>query len=248
MEALPPGSLIPMDAFTAHAPVSVDVVYAQADHPRNIFGQAIYRPGARLWLHEDLARVVLLAARTLQDRAGWSLELKDGLRPVEAQQAMQQTAIVQANPHWYEPGPRRLLSPPGQGAHPRGMAIDVCVRGPDGGEIDMGTPFDYLTEDRENNPAARAYRDLPEEILTRRALLETAFTDAGERLSLPVVPLPSEWWDFRFPPETYNLYAPVHDSHYPPWMRMTGASGSTDGEMLFDKKARDILNSLDGYL
>ena len=42
------------------------------------------------------------------------------------QTAMGKTQIVKDNPDWLEE-PNRMVSPPGNGAHPRGMAIDVCV-------------------------------------------------------------------------------------------------------------------------
>lgn len=199
----------------------VDLVYADAAHPDNIFGTAVYRADARLRLHRELAVIVGEAAGLIRARWGGTLVLKDGLRTVEAQAAMLETPIVRANPAWIAEGPSRLLSPPGCGGHPRGMAVDATVAGPDGAEWDMGTPFDFLTTDPALNPAARAYAALPSEILENRRRLEEAFTDGAARLGRTVVPLPAEWWDFRLPAAVAEQYAPLSDSDLPPAMRMT---------------------------
>ncbi len=112
-------ALVPMNVFAAAGePVQIDLVYADADHPENIFKTALYHPDAVLSLHCDLARIVLLAARSLHKKHGWVLVLKDGLRTIEAQARMMETEIVRQNPQWLiEP---RMLSSPGQGGHPRG--------------------------------------------------------------------------------------------------------------------------------
>jgi D-alanyl-D-alanine dipeptidase len=245
-------ALIPMDLFVGKAPVTVDLVYANPVHARNIFARALYHPSARLWLHEDLARIVLGAAWYLNVTHGWTLELKDGLRTVEAQRLMQENDLVQANPQWSEPGEKRLLSPPGAGAHPRAMAVDVCVLNDNGDEIDMGTPFDYLTRDPHDNPAARNYTNLPDDIIRHRRQLEEGFTLSAQSLNLPIVLLSSEWWDFRFPADLYNQYEALSDAVLPPYMQMTGRPSNPvtpdDLQAGFDKRAEDILNDLDENL
>jgi len=75
----------------------------------------------------------------LNDGHGWTLIVKDCLRPIEAQAKMVETPIVKANPHWIvEP---RFLSSPGQGGHPRGMAVDLDAINADGAPVDFGTCF-----------------------------------------------------------------------------------------------------------
>lgn len=210
-----------MDIYETSHKLRIDLVYADAAHPENIFGTNIYRKDARLWLHREFADVVLLAAKIVNERWGGTLVLKDGLRTTEAQQAMQETDIVKANPQWSAEGPNRLLSPPGRGGHPRGMAVDATIAGPDGTEWDMGTPFDHLTTDPANNPAARAYKDLPPHVLENRRKLQDAFTEAAAHLGVEILPLPAEWWDFRFPADYSNRFAPISDKDLPPAMRMT---------------------------
>ncbi len=136
-----PADLVPMDLFTEGFPVRIDLVYARERHPDNIFGK-IYHDKARLWTHKDLAAITLLASNICHERYGLYFSLRDSLRTKEAQTLMQQADIVRRNPHWCEE-PNRLLSPPGAGAHPRGMAMDLVLEDKDGGLIDMGTPFDY---------------------------------------------------------------------------------------------------------
>src|SRR5690606_15226 len=57
-----PGVLVEVDDFAATHPLRVDPGYAQAAHPDNMFGEAIYRPGARMWAHRLFAPVILRAA------------------------------------------------------------------------------------------------------------------------------------------------------------------------------------------
>lgn len=207
MRRIDPHSLIPMDVFKDE-PIKTDIVYANGSHPENIFGINAYHPQARMILHRDLARIVISAARLLHNRDGWTLILKDGLRPVEAQERQMNTDIVRANPQWLkEP---RLLSPPGMGAHPRGMAIDVAAEDSNGVPVDMGTVFDTMTE-----KSARAFADFPQNILQNRKILEHAFTDAATLLGLPLVPLASEWWDFRLSRAHYDDFAPISDDDLP---------------------------------
>lgn len=210
-----------MDIYETDHPVRIDLVYADAAHPENIFKTALYRPGARLWLHRDLADIMLRAATIIHDSWGGVLVFKDGLRTIEAQAAMQQTPIVKANPQWSADGPDRLLSPPGCGGHPRGMAVDVTVADEQGREWDMGTAFDHLTADPADNPAARAYSALPPPVLENRRRLEDSILQAAAERGREILPLPAEWWDFRFPASYSEQFTPLSDDDLPPAMRMT---------------------------
>ncbi len=216
-----PDDLVAMDIYEKSHPVRIDLVYADAAHKENIFKTALYKKDARLLLHKEFAAVVLRAAQIINDKWGGVLVLKDGLRPVDAQQGMQETDIVKRNPQWLAPGPQRLLSSPGVGGHPRGMAVDATIANPDGTEWDMGTAFDHLTTDPSNNPAARDYKDFPDEVLENRKKLQDAFMQAADELGVEVLPLKSEWWDFRFPAKYSEQFAPLSDADLPPAMRMT---------------------------
>lgn len=219
--AIPPEDLVAMDTLAARTPLRIDIVYAQAQHPENIFGLALYRPEARLWLHRDFAEIVALAAKRCHDEHGYVFVLKDGLRTVEAQALMQETEIVKANPHWTQE-PNRLLSPPGKGGHPRGMAVDIVLETKNGALVDMGTRFDHLTKDPAINPARRGFPDISDTAKKNRQILEDFMVAAAQDLNRPLLPLPSEWWDFRFPGSYSEQFAPISDRDLPPAMRMTG--------------------------
>ena len=210
-KTISPFDLIPMDIFTQDFPSKIHLAY-QKDEPPNIFGK-IYPDEARLWLHKDLAAIVLLASQRVEQH---SLILYDGLRTVEAQALMSQSDIVKDNPHWLEE-PGRLLSPPGGGAHPRGMAIDLSVIDKRGELLDMGTDFDFLAEDSSpaHNPAHREYPHINEVVQANRDLLTQAMVSAASDLGLQILPLPQEWWDFRFPADIYEAYEPLSDAEVP---------------------------------
>ena len=219
MEKLNPALMVPMDMFEYTGWLRVDLAYAGAES----FCGVIYRPEARLWLHEDLAAIALLAARRAFEQHGLALVLYDGLRTVTAQEAMLETPIVKANPHWLA-GESRVLSSPGLGGHPRGMAVDVSLEESGGALLDMGTAFDEFPSGGSGPDTNRAHRDyakLPEEVLANRRLLQTLMTGATATLGMHLLPLPVEWWDFRFYPDIINSWAPLDDRDLPPQMRMT---------------------------
>lgn len=216
---IPATDLIAMDTVAATAPLRVDLVYAQAAHPENLFGEAIYAPQARLWLHRDLADIVLLAARNCFNAHGLVFVLKDGLRPVEAQEKIVATAIVRANPHWLAEA-TRMFALPGHGGHPRGMAIDLTLETATGQPVDMGTPFDYMPSPGGENPARRDYPDLSDDAKRNRKVLEDFMVAAAGQLNRPLFLLPSEWWHYQSPKTVLETYAPVRDRDLPPTMRM----------------------------
>jgi D-alanyl-D-alanine dipeptidase len=223
-----------MEAFEEGFPIKIDLVYSDGDHPENIFKTSVYRKGSKLWLHKDLAKVVLFASEIANKDLGYVLVLKDGLRTVDAQEIIYNTDIVQSNPHWTQEGPNRLLSPPGKGAHPRGMAIDLCLMNRAGEYLDMGTPFDYLSPDPGANPAHRNYKDFPDFILQNRAYLKNIIVSASYKMKCPLIPLDSEWWDFRYPAGLYEAYEPLYDKDLPYEMRMTDVSEDAGSEPIPD--------------
>lgn len=215
-KTIPPDNLICMNLHAATHHFRVDLAYARDDNL--LFGERIYKKDTTLWLHKDLARVVLTAAMTCYQDHHLRFVLYDGLRTVEAQEKMMQTKRAQENPHWMEPP--RLLSPPGAGGHPRAMAIDIGLESLDGQLIDMGTPFDFLADSPhvDKNPAHRQYQH-PENIMKNRQILDTCMMMAALAENTEITMLPEEWWDYRLPSETYNLYKPLSDQHLREEMR-----------------------------
>lgn len=252
MKSLDINDLIPMDLFSSDSPLGIEVMYAG---PLSFCGP-VYRPDARLSLHRDMAEVVLLTAHLLQQRANGTLMLYDGLRTTTVQALICDTPIVKAHPHWTAEGPLRMFAPPGKGGHPRGMAVDVSVRAPDGTLWDMGTIVDALPAggaDRDTNPAHREYPQLRPLVRRNRDLLTNAFIEAAELLGRVIRPLPTEWWDFRFPDDIYNAYAPLSDADVPPSLRLSdqvpenkGAGERPAGH--YQALAADIRARLQPYL
>lgn len=237
--------LIAFDMFRDDFPIAIDCVYADATHPENFFKTALYKKEARIWGHIDVVAITLLASRIIHEQAHYITQIKDCLRPIEAQRAMGETDIVKQNPHWLSP-PVQLISKPGMGGHPRGMAVDIVLIDNNGQAVDMGTPFDYFTPDPDNNPAARDFKDLPQEILDNRALLENAMVKAAHLLGHEIMPLPEEWWDFRFLPSVYNQYDPLSDTDLPSMMRMCDTQAptfDTDESLLLQHK-KNIVKKL----
>ncbi len=243
MKKIEENALVPMELFSGQFPLSVQLAYARDEAP-NIFGQ-IYAGNAHLWLHRDLAKVVLLAAKIAHQRSGVSFVLYDGLRTSDAQEKMALSPIVKANPQWMEEP--RLLSPPGSGAHPRGMAIDISLMDADGKLKDMGTDFDHLSENphQDYNRAHRNYRALTDEHKQNRAILDDAMMAAANKLGLPLYLLPQEWWDFRMPADVYGVYAPLADADLPLEMRMVSAETIADFEEKYRPRADELADEID---
>ncbi len=215
---IPATHLICMDPLAAHFSFRVELAYAREDNL--LFGERIYRPDAKLFLQKDLAHIVCHAALYCAQNFNARFILYDGLRTSDAQAKMMDTNRVRENPHWLEEP--RLLSPPGTGGHPRAMAIDIGLETLDGKLLDMGTPFDYLAENAaaDHNPAHRDHPHLSAEIRENRKKLDQSMEHAARISGQPLTFLPQEWWDFRFPADVYNLFAPIAEADLPPEYRL----------------------------
>lgn len=181
--------------------ILIDMPYCRADHPLNVFKTQLYKQDAPFLILDSLADLIFEFAEKLYEKKGWLTILRDGLRPVEAQEAMGNTPLVKANPHWLEEP--RLISRPGQGGHPRGAAFDIDFKDSQTGAlIEMGTAFDYFHTDKDpaNNPAARAYQNLDEEVLENRKMIERLIFSIADQHRVPLIGLGEEWWDYRLDP------------------------------------------------
>ncbi len=217
LQKIDPDDLIDMSPLVDQGLTRIELAYAQDDNL--LFDERIYRVDARLWLHKNLAGIVKIAAETLL-KQDLRLVLYDGLRTTDAQDRMLGTKAVKDNPQWLEEP--RLLSPPGAGAHPRGMAIDCSLETLEGNLLEMGTAFDFLAENStpEHNLAHRKHPYHPKPIIYNRKILDIVMQNAAQEIGTALLPLPQEWWDFRLPPEIYEMYEPLSDTDLPPTMRM----------------------------
>ena len=161
----------------------VDLRYASAN---NFLGRDIYGDFDRLLLHAiaaaKLRDAVALLARSRPDLR---LLVFDGLRPNRVQRVF--WALVRGTDR------QKYVGDPAVGSvHGFGLAVDLSLVGPDGAELDLGTPFDDFT------PLAEPQREqdfLAAGVLTaaqvgNRAVLRAVMVEAG------FIPLPTEWWHF----------------------------------------------------
>jgi zinc D-Ala-D-Ala dipeptidase len=165
------------------AGIRVDLRYASSD---NFVGADMYSPFDCAWLHRDGAAALERAVAALAATApALSLLVLDAVRPQRVQERMWQALEGT--------GLTEYLAPPERGSiHSFGMAVDVTLADRDGRELDMGTPFDDLSE--KSHPVLED-RFLARGELTRlqvdnRRLLRAVMSEAGWQ------GITREWWHF----------------------------------------------------
>jgi zinc D-Ala-D-Ala dipeptidase len=163
--------------------VAIELRYATAN---NFVGCDMYAGFDCAWLHGDAAVAlgnVVVSLRAA--RPDLRLMVLDALRPQRVQELMWDSLDGTDL--------RKYLASPDRGSiHSFGMAVDVTLIDADGLELDMGTPFDDLTE--------RSHPALELELLQRgeitashvanRQILRDAMTANGWQ------GISTEWWHF----------------------------------------------------
>ena len=163
--------------------VRVDLRYAGSG---NFVGADLYSPFDCAWLHRDAAaRLEEAVARLAAARPDLQLLVLDALRPQRVQErmwkALEGTPLTQ------------YLAHPERGSiHSFGMAVDVTLVDAHGRELDMGTPFDDLTE--RSHPALEdkwlAEGALDIQQVDNRKLLRAVMGHGGWQ------GISTEWWHF----------------------------------------------------
>lgn len=165
------------------AGIRVDLRYAGTD---NFVGVDMYSPFDCAWLHRDGAEALERAVAALARRhPDLGLLVLDALRPQRVQERMY--AKLDGT------GLEMYLANPVRGSiHSFGMAVDVTLCDARGRELDLGTPFDDLTE--RSHPALEdrflAEGVLCAEAVARRRLLREVMLEAGWQ------GIRHEWWHF----------------------------------------------------
>jgi D-alanyl-D-alanine dipeptidase len=163
--------------------IRVDLRYASPD---NFVGADLYSPFDCAWLHAEGAAKLAAAAQELaRRRSDLELVVLDALRPQRVQERL-----------WNQlegTGLQGYLAPPERGSiHSFGMAVDITIAAPGRTELDMGTPFDDLTE--LSHPALEehflANGQLKPAQLANRRLLRDVMSAAGWQ------GISREWWHF----------------------------------------------------
>lgn len=163
--------------------VFVDLRYASSN---NFVGRDLYSPLDCEWLHQHSAEALQRSATWLaSQRPDLRLLVLDALRPQRVQEqlwaALQGTNLLEY-----------LANPIRGSIHSFGMAVDITLVGEDRKELDMGTPFDDLSERshpaRESQLLARGELTLGQ--IENRQLLRDAMRRGGW------AGINSEWWHF----------------------------------------------------
>lgn len=185
-------STLPIERLAGHehfralrdlAGIAVDLRYAT---PNNFVGADMYTPFDCAWLHRDAAQMLERASQALAARRkDASLLVLDALRPQRVQERMWKA--LEGTPL------TDYLAHPERGSiHSFGMAVDVTIVDASGAELDMGTPFDDLTE--KSHPVLEAELLARGEItavqVANRKLLRDAMDEAGWQ------GIRREWWHF----------------------------------------------------
>lgn len=170
-------------ALAAIDGIRVDLRYASAN---NFVGRDLYSPLDCAWIHRDAARALeRVVAWLKRERSDVSLLVLDALRPQRVQEQL--WAALAGT------GLRMYLAEPKRGSiHSFGMAVDATLEDKSGRELDMGTPFDDLTE--RSHPAKElaflAEGKLTAAHVANRKLLRNAMIHAGFH------GIHTEWWHF----------------------------------------------------
>jgi D-alanyl-D-alanine dipeptidase len=179
-------ALVPLLAAAPRSPDLVDVAQIVPDATidlryatdRNVFGRAVYPPGARCLLLRPVAERLARAAARVRGQ-GFTLRLWDCYRPLSVQRELWRV----------QPTPGLVADPRTGSNHNRGAAVDVALAGPGGAELELPTDFDAFGPRARAgasaglSPAARRHRDL-----LRAALVAEGFR-----------PIRLEWWHFDAP-------------------------------------------------
>jgi D-alanyl-D-alanine dipeptidase len=164
--------------------IRVDLRYASPD---NFVGFDLYSPFDCAWLHHEGATRLQAAATELARRRGdLELVVLDALRPQRVQERL-----------WKKlegTGLEIYLATPERGSiHSFGMAVDITIAARGGGaELDMGTPFDDLTElshPVREEEFLKSGRLTGEQVANRRLLREVMASAGWQGIT-------REWWHF----------------------------------------------------
>ena len=165
--------------------IGVELRYASAN---NFVGRDLYSPIDCAWLHRNAAEGLEKSVAWLdQQRPGLRPLVLDALRPQRVQEqlweALQGTELL-----------GYLANPVRGSIHSFGMAVDITLVDGQGRELDMGTPFDDLTE--RSHPALEhlmlARGELNAAQVANRQLLRDAMAHGGFQ------GINSEWWHYDY--------------------------------------------------
>lgn len=162
----------------------LDIRYATTD---NFTGRVLY-PTARCLLRPAVAGMLVKAQSHLdEEHPGYTFRFKDCYRPRSVQKTMWEVVKGTKDQSY-------VANPYGRtgSVHNYGAAVDLTLNGPDGEEVDMGTPYDSFQKLAQPRWEERflAEGQLTEEQVQNRRRLRSAMTHAGFKI------IRNEWWHF----------------------------------------------------
>jgi D-alanyl-D-alanine dipeptidase len=165
------------------ADIAVELRYASSN---NFVGRNMYAGHDCAWLHHDAARALAGASSHLRiARPDLRLLVLDALRPQRVQEFMWESLEGTDL--------RKYLAAPDRGSiHSFGMAVDVTLIDAEGRELNMGTPFDDLTERSHPSLETEMLRRgeiTASHIANRQILREAMFANGWQGIA-------TEWWHF----------------------------------------------------
>ncbi|MGZ3670306.1 MAG: M15 family metallopeptidase [Bdellovibrionota bacterium] len=163
--------------------VRVDLRYGSK---RNLLGRDVYGGFQKALMHKEAAAKFKVASDLLAaSHPALNFLIFDALRPQTAQ--VQFWELVRDTPQ------QPFFADPARGSiHSYGFAVDLGLATANGAELDLGTPFDDLTElaGPQNEDAMLAAGRLSRAQLDLRLTLRSAMEGAG------FIQLPHEWWHY----------------------------------------------------
>ncbi|MBW3571392.1 MAG: M15 family metallopeptidase [Gemmatimonadetes bacterium] len=171
---IPPGTLV--NVQSVEPTIRTDVRYATANNFTGAVLPGYERPLAML--RPEAARALARVHQSLRPR-GLGLKVFDGYRPVRATLGMVEWAERTGNQWVLQQGYVARRS-----GHNRGGTVDLTlVRLSDGGELDMGTPYDTFSE------AAHTANATGRVAANRRILVDAMAAEGFSNYH-------KEWWHF----------------------------------------------------
>jgi len=158
----------------------------------NLLRRDVYGGFQQALLHKEAAAMFQCAAQLLaKHQPRWSFLIFDSLRPQSAQ--VEFWEIVKGTRQ------EKYFADPAKGSlHSYGFAIDLTLVTNKGFILDMGTPFDDLTDLAQPEKEAEFLRlgKLTKDQVANRRILRSVMESAG------FIQLPHEWWHYDAKPST----------------------------------------------
>jgi len=159
--------------------LSPDFVYElKYATPDNFLKQAVYDCG-ECYLRKSTAEALVKANEAFK-QLGYRIKLFDCYRPLSVQKKMWKIL----------PGTHYVANPAKGSKHNRGAAVDLTLVDAQGGELNMGTPFDFFGKE-----AHHTYTQHSKEVLENRKLLKETLDKFNFKS------IYSEWWHYEYRPE-----------------------------------------------